>query len=338
MQVKVAAEMISPSSKENTVLQLNMGEGKSSVIVPIVAAALADRSRMVRVMVLKPLWRQMFQLLVSRLAGLAGRRIYYLPFGRHIRIGSAQAQQIQGIYNECMRDGGILLVQPEHILSFQLMAVDRLLSSSNKQDATVAHALQDTQKWLTANSRDILDESDEILHVRYQLVYTVGEQQPLEDHPDRWTTIQQLFPLVSHRISLLKPQFPDSFMCEPGLSGQFPLIRIVPDSNQAAEQLIHTIANDILDGRIRNLNPARLSPGVREAALRFLTMKELPEYEYTSLKDGCESSLWKGLLLLRGLLAHGILLFVLKDKHYRVDYGLDNRRSLLAVPYQAKVS
>ena len=31
-----------PSSGSNTVLQLNMGEGKSSVIVPLVAVALAE--------------------------------------------------------------------------------------------------------------------------------------------------------------------------------------------------------------------------------------------------------------------------------------------------------
>ncbi|KAG8698247.1 hypothetical protein FRC11_014544, partial [Ceratobasidium sp. 423] len=42
------------------------------------------------------------------------------------------------------------------------------------------------------------------------------------------------------------------------------------------------------------------------------------------------------LLLVRGLLASGILVFALKHKHYRVDYGLDLSRSLLAVPYRAK--
>ncbi|KZP04850.1 hypothetical protein FIBSPDRAFT_967780, partial [Athelia psychrophila] len=38
IQIDVANEMISPSSMENSVLQLNMGEGKSSVIVPMMSS------------------------------------------------------------------------------------------------------------------------------------------------------------------------------------------------------------------------------------------------------------------------------------------------------------
>jgi hypothetical protein len=49
--------------------------------------------------------------------------------------------------------------------------------------------------------------------------------------------------------------------------------------------------------------------------------------------------LFKGILLLRGLLmeGEGILNYVLKERRWRVDYGLDPSRTLLAVPYRAKV-
>src|SRR5690606_30452162 len=58
------------------VMQLNMGEGKSSVIIPMVTADLANRERLVRVLVLKPLATQMFHLLVQKVGGLINRRIY----------------------------------------------------------------------------------------------------------------------------------------------------------------------------------------------------------------------------------------------------------------------
>ena len=61
---------MSPRSGENTVMQINMGEGKSSVIIPITAAALADGKQLVRVIVPKALTVQMFELLVARLGGL----------------------------------------------------------------------------------------------------------------------------------------------------------------------------------------------------------------------------------------------------------------------------
>ncbi|KAG8733067.1 hypothetical protein FRC10_000456, partial [Ceratobasidium sp. 414] len=335
IQAQVAREMISPSSAASTVLQLNMGEGKSSVIVPIVAAALADSGRLVRVVVLKPLWRQMFHLLVSRLSGLVNRRVYYLPFGRHIVVGSAQATQIQEMYTECMREGGILLVQPEHILSFKLMGIDQLISSSSPEEVAAANELRNTQTWLSNNARDILDESDEILHVRYQLVYTVGEQQPLEGHPDRWTTTQQILSLVAGHLNRLKQKHPDKLKHEIRPDGQFPFIRLMPGSDEVVTELVHSVAKDSLSGLVPNLNFSYLPPTTRGAALRFLTDPDFPKSD-ASLLQVLDGSTRSGLLLLRGLLACGILAFALKDKHYRVDYGLHLSRSLLAVPYHAK--
>lgn len=72
----IAREMIAPQSGKNSIMQLNMGLGKSSVIVPIVAATLADRRKLARVVILPALFEQMYQLLKSKLGGLIGRRIY----------------------------------------------------------------------------------------------------------------------------------------------------------------------------------------------------------------------------------------------------------------------
>jgi hypothetical protein len=97
-----------------------MGLGKSSVIVPIVATALADTTQLVRVIVLKPLAMQMFQLLVRKLGGMLNRRVLYLPISRSLYIDAHQARQIRQMYEECMETGSILLLQPEHVLSFEL--------------------------------------------------------------------------------------------------------------------------------------------------------------------------------------------------------------------------
>lgn len=194
-------EMISPSSGNNTALQLHMGEGKSSVIVPVCCAALADCSNLVRVVVLKPLVVQMFQLLVERIGGLTNRRIFYLPFSRSLHITSNHASIIQSLFEECKAIGGILVTQPDHILSFKLMTVEQQLpaptNAVGQSSAELAVPLLNTQRWLDKHTRDILDESDELLHVRFQLVYTMGDQQHLEGYPDRWTTTQQVMTLVA---------------------------------------------------------------------------------------------------------------------------------------------
>lgn len=324
---------MSPVSGSNTVLQLNMGEGKSSIIVPLIAASLADKKQLVRVIVLKPLWRQTFRLLVNRLSGLANRRIYYLPFGRHIQIDNSKLQQLEKLYAECIREGGILLAQPEHILSFKLMGVDHALAGSE-----LAPRLQNMQYWLTNHTRDILDESDEILYVRYQLVYTAGKQQPVENHPNRWTTTQQILRLVAQHICRLQGEHTKSFEYKAGSQGSFPFIRILTHCNgDDIEKLIRAIASDVLNGYVQNLNCVRLPQFARSTVYRFLTIRDFPYTEYGSLKDMLDSTMWHDLLLVRGLLTSGLLVFTLKEKHYRVDYGLDLSRSQLAVPFRAKV-
>ncbi|KAJ5054924.1 uncharacterized protein L3040_001186 [Drepanopeziza brunnea f. sp. 'multigermtubi'] len=94
-----------------------------------------------------------------------------------------------------MASGGILLVQPESLLSFELLGVDYLLSKDlvpqEQGDDPVPGQPQEsmhetgtvrvrTQQWLYQNARDILDESDEILSVRFELIYMLGMQQKIE--------------------------------------------------------------------------------------------------------------------------------------------------------------
>jgi len=123
-------EMISPQSGKNTVMQVNMGEGKSSVIIPIVAAALADGKQLVRVIVPKALTVQMFELLVARLGGLTNRPIYHLPFSRTPerncwgKVTSLQIDDLHKLMSQCMAERGIVLVQPEDVVSLKLMSVE----------------------------------------------------------------------------------------------------------------------------------------------------------------------------------------------------------------------
>ncbi len=131
-QAEIAKQMISPSSCSNSIMQLNMGLGKSSVIVPIVASTLANGSKLARVVVLKSLSSQMFQILQNKLGGMIDRRIYYLPISRTLELDQQLAVQIRNIYKECLVNRGVLLVQPEHMLSFELLGLDRALSNGDE--------------------------------------------------------------------------------------------------------------------------------------------------------------------------------------------------------------
>ena len=111
----------------NSLMELNMGQGKSS-IVPIVAATLADGSKLARVIVLKSLSTQMFHLLQTKLGGLINRHIFfYIPISRLLKLTAELADQIKNLYRTCKKTGGVLLVQPEHVLFFELLRLDRAL-------------------------------------------------------------------------------------------------------------------------------------------------------------------------------------------------------------------
>jgi Protein of unknown function (DUF3638) len=341
VQIAVAREMISPSSNQNITLQLNMGEGKSSVIVPLVASTLADGSNLMRVVTLKPLSNQMFQILVTRLSGLLNRPIFYIPFSRSLHMDVSLVDAISRLYERCIAEGGVLVAQPEHILSQKLMHIDFLLTphgdSEEPEKRLVAHKLGELQDRMANISRDVLDESDELLHVRYQLVYTSGQQMPVDDHPNRWAIIQQVFSRLQAHAAKLHAASPKKFEFGTARRG-FPIIRVLDPT--VFQEMATLIINDASKGRLSNLQLGVLPLSIREAACRFMAQREVTSGDSELIHSHCEgTTLFKGILLLRGLLmrGEGILLYVLKERRWRVDYGLDPSRTLLAVPYRAKV-
>ena len=314
-------------------MQLSIGEGKSSVIVPIVVVALADGDQLVRVIVPKALTGQMFHLLADRLGGLVNRRIYSIPFSRALKVNGQKVAALHEFMSECMKERGILVVQPEHVLSLRLVSVEKQLPQA--EDSRLANLLLNLQKWLHSHSRDILDESDEILHVRYQLVYTIGHQQHMEGFPERWTTTEQVLGLVSKHAASLRELFPLGVEYERGPSGSFPHLRIL--HADAGQELISWIVQDVIDGLLSNFSFGQLGLALREAIRSFISCANVPPEMVQLVKEYSEQTpLWGGLLLLRGLLATGILLFAFRERRWRVDYGLHPTRTMLAVPYRAK--
>jgi hypothetical protein len=142
---------------------------------------LTQQLRLVRVIVAKPQSKQMLQMLVAKLSGLLGRRIFQMPFSRNLQLSASDACAIRELYEECISTRGVLLVQPEHILSFKLMAIKYVLVDQKK----TAYSLLSTQEFFDEVSVDIIDESDENLSCKFELIYTMGAQENIELAPER---------------------------------------------------------------------------------------------------------------------------------------------------------
>lgn len=202
-QIDVALCTISPASGKNSVLQMMMGQGKSSCIIPMVAATLADSRKLLRVIVPKPLLLQMAQVLQARLGGLLGRPIKHVPFSRRT---SSQPETINFFYRlhkDCLDSRGVILALPEHLLSFKLSGLQRILD----EKVIEAKSMLKIQSWLSKTCRDVLDECDVSLAVKTQLIYPSGSQSMVDGHPNRWKTTQAVLHLAKSHIFRLQKSF-----------------------------------------------------------------------------------------------------------------------------------
>ncbi|GAB0134712.1 hypothetical protein EsDP_00003070 [Epichloe bromicola] len=334
-QAEVAQEVMSPRDAKNSILQLNMGEGKSSVIIPIMAASLTSGSNLVCVIAGKPQAEQMIELLSNRLGGLLNRPIFFMPLSRSIRLTEAVARHIRDRLYECRDSRGVLFLQPEHMLSLFLMASD----SEAKHGPAVKEILFEIKSFLHKHCREIIDESDEIFSPKFELVYPLGKQQLVDFASERQSIITQVLAIASEQAAVAMKEDPAANITVTYTNmAHFP--RIILNSDLAVQRLNQLIAGEVCKARIRGF---KLPPKFRDhkdQILEFVTKmhpsRETVQQLITNLPPS--SRFTRSLYLVRGLLACGVLTGALQDR-YRVDYGLDKKRKPktdLAVPYQAK--
>ncbi|UNI16722.1 hypothetical protein JDV02_003134 [Purpureocillium takamizusanense] len=336
IQGKIAAAMRKPPEDRSAVMQLNMGEGKSSVIVPIIAAALADGSRLVRVVVAKPQSRQMLDVLVSKLGGLMNRRIYRMPFSRSVKLDVPQVHSLIEMYQRCVSDGGVMVVQPEHALSFQLLTVETAIRG---EEALAGH-LWRLHKMLNLKARDIVDESDENFSTKFELIYTIGDQRTVEHGPERWLIIQRVLGIILSYSRQAKAESVQGVEFDEESRNSFPLTRFL--SIEAGESILQQSVAAICKLGFQNFPIARQNENMRSWLQDYISDPD-PSIETSKAVESEEfwAQFKNNILLLRGLFAGGILRFVFGQKRWRVNYGLDPARkpsTRLAVPYRAKDS
>jgi hypothetical protein len=330
-QVTVALEMISPTSGSNSVLQMNMGQGKTSVIMPMVACVLADKSMLTRLLVPNALLSQTAQILQSRLGGLLGREITHIPFSRRTPTTENHIREYGQLHDEMGKSGGIILAIPEHVLSFKLCGLQRI------SDKKISEAKQMVaiQGWMDRVCRDILDECDFTLATKTQLVYPSGTLLNVDGHPDRWKVTEAILDLVAHHVHDLARIYPRSIDVIDRESAAFPVTHILRSDVEQA--LISKIIDDICADRTAILSLREYTHEEQRAVREFISGENVRSNTTRILTNVFSDApaTRKKIFLLRGLFVHGILLLCLK-KRWNVQYGLHPHRDPVAVPFHAK--
>ncbi|KAG8817240.1 hypothetical protein FRC18_000612 [Serendipita sp. 400] len=336
VQSDVAYKMLFPDDNQNAVMQLNMGEGKSSVIIPIVASSAANGKALVRVVVPRAQSKQQLHILRRTLTDLCDHRILVLPFHRRLNLDRQSAANVALHLHQGVSSGSIWLCEPEQILSLRLLGIDRI-TNPKKVDTETGTELVQLQQWLDRTTRDILDESDEVLHARQQVIYTVGDQQDLEGSYLRWEVPQKLLGLFSTYLSTKEVHDEVFWVQWSDEKSAFPHIRCLSEEGR---HIIHSFVRH----SIRTDNWP-IPQHLKESAIDFVTSMSpsdstkarIESYNAQEKEEGEPNDRFMHtLLILRGLISCDILLHALKDKRWRVNYGLDLCRTRLAVPYRAK--
>jgi hypothetical protein len=190
-----------------------------------------------------------------------------------------QANQIFNRLQQGLVNRDVVLTSPEDILSFDLLTIDKC--RPNEYD--IGRSMLSTQRWLKTHVRDILDESDEILHVRYQLIYSIGRQQQVDDGRERWNTIQTVLHLVKqHATSIAEKYSDDVFYKTSERQSNFSEFRLI--THRPFSELCHRIAHAQPDFRWVFRRVDLSFRGASEAQI------ECSEWHFPMGRGGCINS------------------------------------------------
>ncbi|PNH12760.1 hypothetical protein TSOC_000242, partial [Tetrabaena socialis] len=329
------------------IAQLNMGEGKTRVILPMLVLHWANGTHLVRLNFLSTLLDEAYGHLHNHLcASVLGRKLFALPFNRDVRLTAAGAGAMRACLAYCQQEGGLLLVAPEHRLSLQLKWHE--LRAEGRATAQVCAVLQAVARLPYC---DLLDESDELLHHRYQLIYACGAPVALSALQERTRGAQALLRTLSQLAARGElPLSPEAWVLEPAPGhppGSFCGLRLLPGESLTSgmAELRELLARQLVEEPPYEFRWLKRHP-LEEYILECITSDSAAASDLLAAaaaaggaapEDALTADQLGLVLALRGLLACNVLQQCLQKRH-RVDFGVSRRtsaRKRMAVPFRA---
>ena len=336
IQYSVAMSIIKgiDNSGVSPIMQLNMGEGKTRVILPMLILYWLNSDKLIRLNFLSALMSEAFTYLHQQLgATLFGCKLHTLPFSRDVPINKDQALTMYKSLQFCRNFNGVLLITPEHRLSLKLKWYELKLEKEVETCKILAQI--DGLPYI-----DILDECDELLRIKNKLLYACGSPEQSSSGPIRWCILQKLLQSIRENneirslllldgVALWKRRKIDS-------SGVFKEFRIV--EGEAFESIklyvYKMLYADIIKEppfQLRWINKCEFD---FEAPI-FINFVTNADFDAELPSEIQNVMVTDFLLSLRGFLASDILIHCL-IKRNRVDYGIKRpSKKRMAVPFHA---
>ena len=305
------------------IVQLNMGMGKTRVILPMLMLEwhFGPKDKVPRIHILSSLYDEVFEFMHSTCcASVLSMKLYQLPFSREITLDSNKIQNMKKMISQCQREGGIFFVEPEHRLSLELKS--KMLQIERSSIADDLHDIIYHTPWY-----NIFDESDEILHQRFQLIYAHGNVMGLPQESHRYHAAELLLEVLrKNKIDLITKN-------DEKYNVKFPSLTIKAESN------INSISKKQFRKQIASVMLTNLPDEYEWMScnnLKINIKQCITQDKFGAVFDHLQSGSQKNdVLALRGLLAGDILLHCLMKRH-RVDYGIARPgKKRIAIPFRS---
>lgn len=196
-----------------------------------------------------------------------------------------------------------------------------------------------------------MDESDAILHAKYQLIYTLGQQSSPDGGTHRWTIIQAVLKRVPDHMNVKrlhddlgeeKIEFDKNYVENGHVYGSphvnyrsdvFTPCRILDAT--AYDVLKSYLIEDFLDGKIAITFPEML-PSIKECLRHLLSEKCIDKAQMDEILSNFTVGERNIIMILSGLLRFEVLKLILL-RRWRVNYGVkENGMRSMAIPFKAK--
>lgn len=338
LQIRPAQHSIVKAVIDNpgAVVQLNMGLGKTRVIVPMLLLHWRRAGQLVRLNFLSALLPEAFEFMHHNLtaSSMFGFKLLQIPFHRDVEVSPERIAALLSAASFCLREGGALFMTPEARCSLHLKQHELWLAGREGERAALA-------SFEAIPCKDVLDESDALLRVKYQLVYAVGAATKLPALDERCNALRLVLDgllhspqvaaiLADERVAVREPGPPGAFFANLRLLPGEHLEAVKPALNAALAA--HALAN----------TPAwlqRFAAKRRAQVLRYIIdTATAADAIIPPSAFGGHTERRDALLALRGLIASGVVVHSLL-KRWRVDHGVvpegPLRRKRLAVPFRA---
>jgi hypothetical protein len=209
----------------NSVQQMIMGAGKTTVVGPLLTLMLADGKQLVMHVMPSALLEQSRNVLRSRFAAIIVKRVYTLQFERAVDDSRELVASLFSKLDGARRRRGVVCAAPEAIKSLflkfveQLHAIEQLapnaLAPPADGDARAAQLIERQREQMVARSDMadaivrvldlwrgsvlVMDEVDVLLHpLRSELNYPISHKVPIDLAGARWDLPMHLLDAIFH--------------------------------------------------------------------------------------------------------------------------------------------